>query len=82
MVPAVTGELPEAVKVSSTDLSSFAEMFEIERPSAWSIVASASLGGTSGSNLNAGSCPSNTSCTAVGDYSANDDFFTLAERGK
>ena len=34
MVPAVAGELPEVVKVSSTDLSSFAEMFESERPSA------------------------------------------------
>ena len=67
---------------SSSTASATTTLVEHWNGAKWSIVASANPGGTSGSNLNAVSCPSNTSCTAVGDYSANDGFFTLAERGK
>jgi hypothetical protein len=67
---------------SSATASATTTLVEHWNGDAWSIVASANPGGTTGSNLNAVSCPSNSSCTAVGDYSANDGFFTLAERGK
>ncbi|MDQ1510928.1 MAG: hypothetical protein QOG50_2772 [Actinomycetota bacterium] len=34
MVPAVAGEIPSVTKVSTSDLSAFAEIFEAQRPSA------------------------------------------------
>ena len=47
----------------------------------WSIVPSAEPSGASSASLGGVSCPSASSCLAVGTYNASDSFFTLAERG-
>ncbi|MGO9876711.1 MAG: hypothetical protein ACLPVY_23295 [Acidimicrobiia bacterium] len=47
----------------------------------WSQVGDPNPAGANGASLSGVSCPSPTSCTAVGSYSAHDSSFTLAELG-
>ncbi len=47
----------------------------------WSLVADPNPHGANGASLGGVSCPSPTSCSAVGSYSAHDSTFTLAELG-
>ena len=69
-----------AVGVAST-ASATKTLVEHWSGSHWSIVPSASPSGASSASLNGVSCPSASTCLAVGTYNAHDSFFTLAEQG-
>jgi hypothetical protein len=75
--------LPDSTCVaggSYTGSSGFNHVLAEERVgSTWSVLSAAELEGTTESEFNAVSCPSDTDCTLVGDYDNGTDQLPLAE---